>query len=444
MEGKSKDSLETQMNSFLKSEVQVIWPEGWMSMAVLQKLCNNYCDLKKSLSPTNRNNSNTNTSENSFINSTSTITTATSSSQNLQQSVTSNTTITTATIKSDIPVLPSNSSLSITPVFTTSNGINSENKIKSPPSNESHTSEDLFKKSLPIEISKKPSSLTIIPTENLTKPHNSHKVAEHLDDFSIQATNITPVKKNTDISLISDTSGSKIDNNHCQVIDLTDHTNKKSDKVSVKYYEDIEAVLKPKEIIDKTKIKTEIEKHRSKSHKEDKQSVSMLNHRMSEYSDNKFAQNLKQNTAQASSANKMTDHSIRKLSSPTYTSSSLDYSKCKSSNERDDIQKVMEGLKVLQKMSSPIKTNDTTSSSPVSVIAFNKNYLSKTSSSSESLPPPHSASLPPFRNEYKGDFGPGFQEAFQRQIFNENYILSNSLASPQQTSSKGHYNNRFS
>ncbi|CAG9860847.1 unnamed protein product [Phyllotreta striolata] len=89
-----------------------------------------------------------------------------------------------------------------------------------------------------------------------------------------------------------------------------------------------------------------------------------------------------------------------------------------------DILMVMENLKALQKLSSsPVKNTDTSSSSPVSVIAYNKNFtMTKTSASSHSI---------------KNDFSGGFQDEFQKQFISS---LQHGDASSSNTNKSG-YNN---
>ncbi|CAH1112842.1 unnamed protein product [Psylliodes chrysocephalus] len=96
-----------------------------------------------------------------------------------------------------------------------------------------------------------------------------------------------------------------------------------------------------------------------------------------------------------------------------------------------DIQMVMENLKALQKLScSPVKNSDS-SSSPVSVIAYNKTFSSpKTTSSSAHCSRTDANS----RNELSG----GFQDEFQKQFINS---LQQMAAANASSSSKSGYKN---
>lgn len=95
-----------------------------------------------------------------------------------------------------------------------------------------------------------------------------------------------------------------------------------------------------------------------------------------------------------------------------------------SKSEVDDVQMVMENLKALQKLSSSPLKSDNSTGSPVSVIAFNKNFSSKSNSGSN-----------PQRAE-KGDSSSGFQDEFQKQFINS---LQNMAANASNSSSKSNY-----
>lgn len=82
----------------------------------------------------------------------------------------------------------------------------------------------------------------------------------------------------------------------------------------------------------------------------------------------------------------------------------------------------MENLKALQKLScSPVK-NDSTSS-PVSVIAFNKNFNSSKSSSSNQGSSVHRTS--DVDGNKSADFSGSFQDDFQKQFINSIQMAAN-------------------
>lgn len=428
-EGKSKEKLDNQLTTFLKMEVQVLWPEGWMSLAVLQKYRDNYCDQRKNAEMNSLNQSTESNQSNSFsekpattpplinknvpINVNSQKSTSKSGETNRENQ------ITTGTILS--------SGLSITPLPVTTVCTSSEVKVSTVKSRTDDQSEKV-KKLLPVDISKTSSELTITPTTsaNSTKVNNEpvEKDRKEVDAKTTKRESSTSSThtKNTNVD---EKTGSKTASNHCQVIDLTDHSERKNtaNKISQSRHEEKDTSPKLND--------SEKGKSKEKSRKilpEEQQTASIYNKLIPETSDHRFAQNYKSSVA-TSSTNKITDHSIKKLNAPNYVPTSLDFSK---PSDGDDIQKVMEGLKVLQKMSSPIKMNESPSSSPVSVIAFNNSYSSKSNPTSQNLPVAHSASHSSYRSDYnKADFGPGFQEAFQRQILNP-------VSSP--TTSKSHLN----
>ncbi|KAL1506373.1 hypothetical protein ABEB36_005747 [Hypothenemus hampei] len=75
-------------------------------------------------------------------------------------------------------------------------------------------------------------------------------------------------------------------------------------------------------------------------------------------------------------------------------------------NDTEEVLKVIESLKALQKMSTPVKSE--TTNPAVSVIAFNKNYSNSNSG--------HSSGLNNERTSFSGSIG--FQDEFQRQFVN--------------------------
>lgn len=83
---------------------------------------------------------------------------------------------------------------------------------------------------------------------------------------------------------------------------------------------------------------------------------------------------------------------------------------------------VMENLKALQKLScSPVKNDPT--GSPVSVIAFNKNFSSSKSSSSNQGSGVHRTSDTDCTNS--ADFSGSFQDDFQKQFINSIQMSTN-------------------
>lgn len=628
LEGKSKDSLESLMINFLKTDLQPLWPEGWMSLSALQKFLTNICEVKK----------------------VSSIPTLTSNGQRATSG------ITMSSISKDIPIIPTNSALSITPIIPNATTINGNVTLETKSSSVGNdltvdrisSVEDLVKKSLPSDITKSspsvtitpsnptiinltqeyerkspevkesklptsmsktvnptvkqspsnltvkqspanltvksstsavvnpsitsstvkptstststiissastiipssstviplsstviPSSSTIIPSASTIIPsaststikqshstlamqqstsnsamkqmnstsaiqqsasisthkqstsstHKQSSSSTHKQSISTsthkqststlankqststsankQSTTSHPVSNSsiklpsiaassstkTNLILLDDKNKQtpnnvqepaatdinipKTETNHCQVINLVEPPEVKRKsllKTKSKYIEDFEKVLKPMEIIDKSKLKPPIEDR--------PMSTSTFNQLFSEFS----AQALKNSSPTSTPAStKLTDHSIKKLSAPSnYSSMSLDYSKPKPSNEGDAIQKVMEDLKALQKLSSPNKNADSPASSPVSVIAYNKNFTPKSSpSASHPQSSSQSSAISGYRSDYnKADFGPGFQEAFQRQLLNDFNLMKTGVNTSTPSSSKGHYN----
>ncbi|EFA02584.2 yemanuclein isoform X1 [Tribolium castaneum] len=355
-EGKTKESLDTQMTTFLKTEIQVLWPEGWMSMNALNKIYTTYADPKRLINSSLSSNSPNSTPP-----------TKPSSSSN-----------STPLVK-NLPQSFNNSNLSITPIVPAAKSETSGNKILSV-TNEVTVSKTYepskFTKSLPetpqpCDIS--PASpkkefegkLKVKPSSELLKPPVSNHVRKD------------PMPISDDSVIYIDSDGfnpmKKSDDNYCQVIDLSDKAEFKKEAKSV-----------PKK---ETSISPLIPEHVSKHH----------------------------------------ELSI----TPTYPK--IDPKPKTSCAAGDDIQKVMENLKVLQKMSSPKKCEPAQSSSAVSVIAVNKSFAPK---------PTHEASTMQRYDYNKSDYNTGFQDEFQKQLFSAlNQISSNSNKSYNSTDRYPHISN---
>lgn len=312
LEGKQRESLETRLNEFLKQTIQPLWPDGWMSMTALSKVCGNVPDAKKSPKP-KTNTSSIDLPQNLSMNPSLSITPLPTPQQSVVCS-TPNSDNLDAKLNSAIPDLQITKAVS-----SASNGIKQEpvmcdskvEVLKPQPSKV----EVLKPQSSKIEVLKpQPTKVEVLKPQPVFEPPPN-----------IQAEIIPKIKlENLE--------------QECQVIDLTGHADAKR-KPKSRYYPEGE--------------------------------------------------------------------------------------KLKVNSDGDDIQKVMEGLKVLQKMSSPIKTENTTSS-PVSVIAFNKSYSPK---STVSQPSTSANSIR--QNDYtKADFCSGFQDAFQKQLLGEVSFLKSSSSQP--------------
>lgn len=290
LEGKQRESLETKLNEFLKQNIQPLWPEGWMSMTSLSKVCGNVPDAKKQLKDA-------------------------------------------AAAK---PQVKTNSSLE-----------------------------------LPQNLSMNPSlSITPLPAA----PPTQQNISASSDNLEVKLNNVLP---DLEITKTVNSASNGVKQEICD------------SKVEV---HDQPPVLQP-EVIPKAKLET-LEK--------ECQVIDLTGHA-----------DLKRKT------------SCQKPKSRYYQ----DGEKVKVNNEGDDIQKVMEGLKVLQKMSSPVKTSsENTTSSPVSVIAFNKSYSPKSAVSQPSTSSNSSVVRP---SDYtKADFCTGFQEQFQKQLLGDVNFLKTSSSQP--------------
>ncbi|XP_063912614.1 yemanuclein isoform X2 [Zophobas morio] len=369
LEGKSKDVLDTQMTTFLKTEIQVLWPEGWMSMNALNKIYTMYADPKRILS-----------------NGSTTAAPVTS-----QPKSATSTSTTTTTVK-NLPQSFNNSNLSITPIVAAAKSDSNSNKVHSVTNEVSvsktcnETSINLSLKSLPetsqpcdispaspkkeVEVKlkvKSPSELLKPPVSNHVNKKDS-PISLISDDSVII---LDGTARNDRFSPNKDKFHAKSDDNYCQVIDLSDKNDFK---------------VKPEQ----------------KTHPKREKTISPM---MPE---------------QMSHVAKHHDLSI----TPSYPK--VEPPKSKAS---DDIQKVMENLKNLQKMSSPKKCVDPSpTSSAVSVIAVNKSFAPKSvhSESSSTMQ----------RYDYnKTEYNTSFQDEFQKQLF--------SCLNHYQQGSNKNYNSRY-
>lgn len=326
LEGKSKDNLDSQMITFLKSEIQVLWPDGWMSMNSLNKIYTTFSETKRVLNNT----SSSVTSQVKSVNSSNSVKTLPQSFNN------GNLSITPIVAKSE----PSGNKLSVTNEVTVSKTFNDSSKYKTLP----ETSQSC-------DISPASPKLKLKPQSELLKPPVSNHVTKKEP---------SSIKLSSDDSVIildgPTTPKPKSDDNYCQVIDL-------SDKTDLNKLKEAKKVKTPEPVWERYEYNTSI--------------------------------------------------------TPTF--SRVDYRMKPTQNTAgDDIQKVMENLKVLQKMSSPKKCVESApTSSAVSVIAVNKSFAPKeTSNETSSMQ----------RYDYnKSDFNTGFQDEFQKQLFSAlNQFPSNS------------------
>lgn len=361
----------------------------------------------------------------------------------------------------EIQKLTSNSNLSITPVTSApqksvnTNQVDSVvkprnvnksditiNKIENSDINQSKSTN---KPPLPAEIIKTSNSLTIIPTSTMTIKTSSSERMKRIDFVEPKKDEVPEDlhgKHNENHNSTKEAHKSKEhsksekpDSNHCQIIDLTDTLTAelKKEKKSLHHKNRTKLFEGPEKGL--IRVKTDLMK--VKSDKDE------MNTKICENLNELMQQNMSTKASTSTSSASIGSHGKSKDSanqySPFSTTPPLDYQMMKSSNEGDDIHKAMENLKALQRLSSPAKSNEALTSSPVSVIAYNKSYSPKgVLHNAGSLPqaPPNV----PLRGDYKGDFGSGFQEVFQRQFLNEFTMMQNSVNHSASTSSKGHFN----
>ncbi|KAF2902219.1 hypothetical protein ILUMI_03966 [Ignelater luminosus] len=422
-EGKQKESLEKHLTEFIKTEVHVIWPEGWMSMNTLLKYCSFTPDIKKNVDNTKK---------------PTPAPTPTPNPSDISISPSSNI-ISTSNIS-----ISSTSSLTITPVTTNVHKIsNNEIKVKPKPANISETiiskvnndncSVSKMSKPLPAVDIVKTSPPDVNNIKYPTCISNSNRtenkplfIKDELEAILIEE---SPTKKeepedlsSTVINVVKhDTTENS--NNHCQIIDLTDQSEMKRKiipKSKPKYpFEFPEKPPKPKK---------ESTEHIRVKPKEEVTGTSVLTQIIADTLNDsvRFAQTPKTSNTTTLSNNTASVNPSESVVKKSSASSSYDYSKSKLSSEGDDIQKVMEGLKVLHKMSSPVKSNEEIKrSSPVSVIAFNKSYTHDGTSTHSSNATPHNRSS-------------SFQDAFQKHFIPDYHLMRASQATTPPT--KGSHN----
>lgn len=221
----------------------------------------------------------------------------------------------------------------------------------------------------------------------------------------------------------------KSESGHCQVIDLTesltpDIKKKSSQKLKSKPFEP--------EKKGTIRVKTDLMKSKSE--------MDEITPKICESLTEMMQQNMSRASSSTSSASISPHGKAKEQYSPFSTTPPLDYQKMKQTSEGDEIHKAMENLKALQRLSSPAKANETLTSSPVSVIAFNKSYSPKGVLHNAGPLPPQVGPNAALRTDYKADFGSGFQEVFQRQFLSDFNLMQSSVNHSAPTSSKSHYN----
>ncbi|KAF5285055.1 hypothetical protein FQR65_LT02368 [Abscondita terminalis] len=400
-EGKQKDALDSLLVEFLKTEIQVLWPEGWVSLNSLLKY-SNIVDPKKNVDLTKK--------------------TVPSSAPEININPPPNITLTPTNNStpnpSSIPI-SANSALTITPVIPPANNIPKVNLVEKAKSKHSVGDTVISKISDIPTVNKSNRSLPAAEIVKTTTSANSMK-------YNISTSSIVqPVQKEIETIVLEGSPRTKeepedlsshpnaekhIDNflkegltrNHCQIINLVDQSEIKKKPNLIK--------TKPKYPFDypdkMPKLKPEIEGLRVKS-QEELTGTSALNQII--------ADSLSNDVNRFSKSNIITKNSNSLINSAvpiTNPSSTFDYSKSKVSSEGDDIQKVMEGLKVLQKMSSPVKSNDDgRTSSPVSVIAFNKSFSQDACSKSSTVTAPSISRSNTFQEAFQNHFIHDFMKA---------------------------------
>ncbi|CAH0560484.1 unnamed protein product [Brassicogethes aeneus] len=358
LEGKQKESIDELILGYLKSDIQTIWPDGWMSVAALRKACN--LDIPSK-----------NGTNNPPIHKKPTDSKTNSLSSDLKHSQ-----------KNSSLTLSTNLNLQIIPVVAnvTKNTSSKSESVSTGDLTVSKISNNSTKacQKLPEK------SLIITPSFNNEEEHKFFDFSKtiKLPEASIQQVDSSVIKtsvpREDKQEEHKEVKAVTIEPKHCQVIDLTEAVVKKK--------------IKPQELYSKPPPYSKpIDYQTPMDFSKDSMKLS----------------------------NKHSELSI----TPNFQSTPLEKTVDLINDGGDDIQKVMENLKALQQLSSPSKNAESSLSSPVSVIAYNKSFSAKTSPSSNN------------RTETKhGEFPTGFQDEFQKQFMNSLTHMSTP------TTSKNNYN----
>lgn len=382
LEGKQKDNLEEQISQFLRTEILPLWPEGWMYLNALKKVYNTMTENAKMLD--NNNSKSNSPKQHSSI----TIMPVSNNKPPIKMDVSINHVTFGQISAGEVKVNPKVTEISPTSSHLSSFNINNILPLKTtqPP------------KPIPVQST---SSIKELEKPKYEKEHEYKKAPTPPESYKFGRGG-DPPKTHQDSSVIIMNSRKDEVNSfhkenkelnaviskapHCQLIDLTE--------------------------MPETKRKPKLEDIISYKFMKEPPGPSPMNPTSSNDS----------YTDMTKISSKHPELSVM----PTYPqNTSL---KPSSKSDGDDIQMVMENLKALQKLSSPIKVENPTSS-PVSVIAYNRSFSPKSNNSSQSSPG-HRGEFNP-----KTDFSGSFQDEFQKQFINSLQQLATTSGS-----SKSGYN----
>lgn len=361
MEGKQKDNLEEQISQYLRMEILPLWPEGWMYLNALKKVYNNMTENAKMLD--NNNSKSNSPKQHSSL----TIMPISNNKPPVVKTEVSPNHVTFSKISaSEVKVGPKVTESSPTSSHLSSFNINNILPLKTTPPQKPipvQSTSTVMELEKPRYEKEQEYRKAPTPPESYKFSRGSEPQKTHQDNSVIilnsrkdEANNF--LKENKELNaVISKTP-------HCQLIDLTEtpETKRKPKSEELKPYKFMKepSLINPATSNDYTDVTKISSKHPELS------------------------------------------------VTPTYVQNTTQ--KPSSKSDGDDIQMVMENLKALQKLSSPIKADNPTSS-PVSVIAYNRSFSPKSNSSQSS--PGHRAEFNP-----KTDFSGSFQDEFQKQFIN--------------------------
>lgn len=270
---------------------------------------------------------------------------------------------------------------------------------------------------------------------NLKKVYNSMTENAKLSENGTSrkeppSVTITPVIPAQSDSLPSNLSVNKVTNSHVSSFNINDLIRDKRDSDNAKFERETERKKSdspqenPRHSVESDPPKSAvISNHRKEEPRESKAVISSTPH--CQLIDLTEESKHKSKPKQRDSSPARTSCDAKKLSS-RHPEISLTPTFSAQKSDGDDIQTVMENLRALQKLSSPVKSDSNPTGSPVSVIAYNKSFSPKSSSSQGS-------------NTAKSDFAGTFQDEFQKQ-----FISSLQQMAAGSSSTKSGFNNRCS
>ncbi|XP_049825955.1 yemanuclein isoform X2 [Aethina tumida] len=400
-EGKPKDSLDELILQYFRTDIKLLWPDGWMSEAALRKASGIDIPPKKLDDSMNKSQDHVkNTSLNKSMDIKNNMNNDLSKHSQKGPSLTLN--------NSNLQIIPVTGNNVVKSTSSKTESITSDITVSKISNNNVKPSQKLPDKSLTITKSFK--------KEDEKKDRGEHQFFDLSNTIKVPETSVQPVlldnsvivsthkKEETHIRLPEEKKEMKTvisESKHCPVIDLTDHHNKKKSVTKVKLPKPVDYTKVSESGMFASDVPTDFStKPKVADYAATKAEILPI---PMEFKDPMML------------SNRHPDLSIV----PNYQHPAPP--KEPVNQDGDDIQKVLENLRTLQQMSSPSKSSDNSHSNSVPVIAYNKSFSPKNTNTATN-----------HNNECKS--ASEFQEDFQKQFISQVTHMS----SPQ--SSKQNYN----